>query len=464
MFIEQLYTGCLSEAAYYIESEGEAVVIDPLRDTAPYLCKAEERGARIKYVLETHFHADFVSGHLDLAERAQATIIFGPGAETAFDARIAKDGEIIQVGKVSIEVLHTPGHTPESSCYLLKDETGKPHALFTGDTLFIGDVGRPDLAVKNNLTEEDLAGLLYDSLRNKIMPLPDEVLIYPAHGAGSACGKNISSETFSTLGEQRKSNYALRDISKADFIKELTTGILPAPAYFAKNALLNKQGYEQLDEVLLSSLNRLSAAEVQALMNTGSIVIDCRTPKEFAQGHIPGAIFIGLDGQFAIWAATLIKDLHQPIILVAPTKRHREATLRLARVGFDQVQGYLSKGMRGWTNREVATVEEMDARFLEQAPQLGKIVDVRKPGEYEAGHLDNAVLSPLDYLPDNLSSYSPAERYLIHCKSGYRSMVACSLLKRAGIDDLYNITGGFDAIKNTRLPIVLESTSQSLAS
>lgn len=463
MYIEQIYTGCLAEAAYYIESEGEAVVIDPIRDTAPYLRKAEERGARIRYVLETHFHADFVSGHLDLAERVQATIVFGPGAETSYKAHIAEDGEIIRIGKIHIEVLHTPGHTPESCCYLLYDESGKPHSLFSGDTLFIGDVGRPDLAVSSALTERDLAGMLYDSLRNRVMPLPDEVMVYPAHGAGSACGKNISSETFATLGHQKLHNYALRDISKQEFIAEVTTGIMPAPAYFAQNAMMNKHGYEQLDELITECAKRLSAREVEVLIDHGAMVIDCRTPMEFAAGHIPGAVFIGLDGQFAIWAATLIKDLHQPIVLVAPTKRHREAILRLARVGFDGVQGYLTKEMRGWTKREMATIEEVNARLLEQAPNLGKIIDVRKPGEYEAGHLESCQFSPLDLLPDNLSSFDPSDRYFIHCKSGYRSMIACSLLKRAGIDDLYNVSGGFDALQNTRLPITSKTNDHILA-
>lgn len=453
MFVEQIYTGCLSEAAYYIESEGEAAVIDPLRETSPYLEKAAARNAEIKYVFETHFHADFVSGHVDLSRAAGAPIVYGPKAKPGFAAHIAKDGEVFKLGKVTIEVLHTPGHTPESSCYLLRDPKGKPYALFSGDTLFIGDVGRPDLAVSSDVTEEDLAGMLYNSLRKKVMTLPDDVIVYPAHGAGSACGKNISSETQSTIGEQKQTNYALQKMSKKAFVEQLTTGILPAPHYFAENAKLNMQGYPSIKEVMMGS-RRLTARDVEQLMDKGAMVIDCRTPQEFADGHVPGSIFIGLDGQFAIWAATLIHDLHTPIVVVAPKGRHREAILRLARVGFDNVKGYLSRDIRGWEERDLERIDHFDAELLPDAARIGKVIDVRKPGEYSSAHLDGAQSIPLDYLPENIKKFKKDQRYFLHCKSGYRSMIACSLLQRAGFEDLFNVDGGFDAIVNTNLPIV----------
>lgn len=454
MKVEQLYTGCLAEAAYYIESNGEVAIIDPLRETAPYIKKAEAAGARIKYVFETHFHADFVSGHVDLAKRTGATIVYGPTASPSFDAYIAKDGEEFRLGNITIKALHTPGHTPESTCYLCLDENGEQYCVFTGDTLFIGDVGRPDLAQKSaNKTEEEMAGDLYDSLRTKIIPLNDNVLVYPAHGAGSACGKNMSKETFDTLANQKKSNYALSNISKEAFVKELTTGILPPPQYFSKNAQMNKEGIDSIDAVFERGLHALDAEQFeQAANETGALILDVRSAEEFAKGFIPNAIFIGLDGQFAPWVGALITDLHQPILLVTPEGREEETVKRLARVGYDYTIGYLKGGFATWlaSRKETDKVDEVEAQkfgALAKESELN-VIDVRKPGEYEAEHVEGVGNKPLDFINDWMGDINKNNRYYLHCAGGYRSMITASILKARGFDDVVNIKGGYSAIKN----------------
>ncbi|MFN3341421.1 MAG: MBL fold metallo-hydrolase [Flavobacteriales bacterium] len=455
MKIEQLYTNCLAEAAYYIESEGEAVIIDPLRETDPYTKKAAENNSKIKYILETHFHADFVSGHIDLSKKTGATIVYGPTAQPAFTCHIAKDGEVLKVGKITITVLHTPGHTPESVSYLLKDENGKEHALFTGDTLFIGDVGRPDLAVKSDLTEKDLAGMLYDSLREKIMTLPDAVIVYPAHGAGSACGKNIGKETYSTLGEQKKNNYALQPMSREEFIKEVTTGILPAPQYFAKNAALNKGGYDSIDVVIERGNKALTIDAFATEIANGALVLDVRKKEDFATGYIPGALFIGLDGQFAVWVGALIKDLTQAIVLICDEGREEEAVLRLARVGYDNCKGFLQGGFSTWKNsgKAIAVIEQIKPENLAKAYATASIIDVRKPGEFEAEHVENAISLPLDFIAEKMNVLDKNKHYFVHCKSGYRSMIAVSILKANGITNLVDVIGGYDAIAKTEVPV-----------
>jgi hydroxyacylglutathione hydrolase len=457
MKIEQIYTGCLAEAAYYIESNGEAAIIDPLREVGPYLKKAEQNGAKIKYIFETHFHADFVSGHIDLAQKSGATIVYGPTAVTAFEAHVATDGEHFKVGDLTITVLHTPGHTLESTTYLLTDAEGKDHCIFTGDTLFIGDVGRPDLAQKGTLTMEDLAGMLYDSLNEKIKPLADEVIVYPGHGAGSACGKNMSKETFDTLGHQKQVNYALKAATKEQFIKEVTDGILPPPQYFAKNAAMNKTGYESIDEVFEKGLNPLTAQAFEDAANaTGALVLDTRSPQEFAKSFIPNAINIGLNGQFAPWVGALIVDLKQPILLVADTGVEQEAITRLARVGYDNTIGYLEGGIEAWRNagKEVDQItsisaEEFEIKFSEN-PQISAL-DVRKPGEYAAEHLAFTHSRPLDYINDWTAEIDNNKTYYIHCAGGYRSMIAASILKSRGIENVIDVAGGYGAIKNTGL-------------
>ncbi|GAB3932377.1 MBL fold metallo-hydrolase [Larkinella terrae] len=452
MIIEQLYTGCLAQGAYYIESEGEAAVIDPLRETAPYLKKAERNGARIKYVFETHFHADFVSGHIDLAKKTGATIVYGPNAQTRFEAHHARNGEVFTLGKITIKALHTPGHTPESTTYLLIDETGKNHAIFTGDTLFIGDVGRPDLAIKGNLTEQDLAGMLYDSLHTQIMPLEDDVIVYPAHGAGSACGKNMSKETTDTLGNQKRFNYALRVQSKEDFVKAVLDGLTKAPAYFAENARLNKEGYDAIDDVMERGAHALSPDEFEDAVNeTGALVLDVRDAKEFAEGFIPNSINIGLHGQFAPWVGALISDLKQPIALVTPVGLEEETVLRLARVGYDHSIGYLKGGFASWTRvgKEVDTIASVSAEeFADQYTQ-GTVVDVRRSDEFAVEHVEGANNVPLDSLNDHMAAIDKNRPVFIHCAGGYRSMVAASILKARGFDNLINVEGGMGAIKNT---------------
>lgn len=459
MKVEQIYTGCLAQGAYYIESNGEAAIIDPLREVKPYLEKAEKDNATIKYVLETHFHADFVSGHVDLAKASGATIVFGPNAKTTYDAYIAKDGEELKVGSVTIKVLHTPGHTMESTTYLLLDENGNDYALFSGDTLFIGDVGRPDLAAKSDLTQDQLAGHLYDSLRNKIMPLADDVIVYPAHGAGSACGKNMSKETSDTLGNQKKTNYALRaDMSKEEFIKEVTEGLLPPPAYFPLNVMLNKEGYDNIESVLEQGLQALSPEAFEAAANeTGALVLDTRKPETFAAGFIPNSINIGIDGNFAPWVGTLIPDIKQQILLVTDEGREEEVVTRLARVGYDYTIGYLKDGMDAWkqAGKEVDTITSISAETFAQRFEQNntiKVVDVRKPGEFQAEHVETAQSAPLDYLNEHLAELPKEDPMYLHCAGGYRSMIAASILKARGFEKVVNVEGGFKAISETSVP------------
>ena len=458
MKVEQIYTGCLAEAAYYIESKGEAVIIDPLRETEPYIERAEADGARIKYVLETHFHADFVSGHLDLANKTGATIVYGPTAQPNFDAHIATDGEVLKVGAISIKVLHTPGHTMESSTYLLFDEEGKEFAVFTGDTLFLGDVGRPDLAVKTDLTREDLAGHLFDSLHNKIMPLSDDVIVYPGHGAGSACGKKMSAETWGYLGDQKKTNYALQPMTREAFVKEVTDGLVAPPQYFPKNAVMNKMGYDSIDDILGKGLNPLTIRAFKAAWaEEEALVIDTRHQDEFVKGFIPGAIFIGIDDNFAMWVGALITDLQVPILFVADEGREKEIVTRLARVGYDNPIGYLEGGYDAWKDagEEVDTLEDITAGALARLmdkEQLS-VLDVRKASEYDAQHIVVAQNFPLDFINANMSEVSRDKRYFIHCAGGYRSVIAASILKSRGYHNLVNIKGGFKALVETDLPM-----------
>jgi len=457
MKVEQIYTGCLAQGAYYIESEGEAVVIDPLREVEPYLKKAEKDGAKIKYVLETHFHADFVSGHLDLSKKSGAAIVYGPNANPDFEAHIATDGEILTVGKASIQVLHTPGHTMESTCYLLRDEAGKDVALFSGDTLFIGDVGRPDLAQKAaHMTQEQLAETLFDSLRTKVMPLADHIVVYPAHGAGSACGKNMSKETSDSLGHQKLTNYALRaDMTKAEFVKEVTDGLLPPPAYFPLNVAMNKQGYDSIDEVMQRGARALSPRAFEAAANeTDALLLDTRAPRTFAKGFIPNSINIGIDGSFAPWVGAMIPDVKQQILLVTEPGREEETVMRLARVGYDHCLGYLEGGFEAWKNegREVDQIESIDVEQFAQRIASGEaenILDVRKPGEYDAEHMALAESAPLDFLNDSMLLIDKRKTYHVHCAGGYRSMIFISALKARGYDNLVDVAGGFAAIQKS---------------
>jgi hydroxyacylglutathione hydrolase len=460
MQIEQLYTGCLSQGAYYIESNGEAVVIDPLRETAPYLQRAKRDKATITYIFETHFHADFVSGHLTLSKQTGATIVFGPNASTSFDAHIAKDNEVFTVGDITITVLHTPGHTMESTTYLLRDGSGKEHAIFTGDTLFLGDVGRPDLAQKSaDITQEQLAGTLFDSLRNKIMPLPNDVIVYPAHGAGSACGKNMMTQTVDTLGNQKQMNYALRqDMTKEEFIKEVTDGLVAPPAYFPLNAKMNKQGYEHLDSILERACLPISAQDFEDLANkTGAIILDVRNQLDFMQGHIPNSIFIGIDGGFAPWVGALIKDVKHPILLVAPENREEEVIMRLSRVGFDNTLGFLEGGIASWQNagKEIDTMQTVSAHTLKEALEKEMpIFDVRKQGEFSAAHVPKASHTPLSFINDYLALFPDASPFYLYCAGGYRSVIAASILKSRGIHGGINVTGGFASIKEAAITVV----------
>lgn len=457
MKIEQIYTGCLAEAAYYIESNGEAAIVDPLREVAPYLKKAKKDNAVIKYIFETHFHADFVSGHIDLAEKSGAEIIYGPTAKTSFKSHIAKDGEQFKVGELTITALHTPGHTPESTTYLLTDKTNKPYCIFTGDTLFIGDVGRPDLAQQGTLTMEDMAATLYDSLQHKILTLPDEVLVYPAHGAGSACGKSMSKETFDTLGHQKEVNYALKALSKEQFVREVTDGILPPPQYFAKNAAMNKYGYESVDDVYEKGLNPLDPEAFEAMANlTGALILDTREPQVFAKGFVPSSVNIGLQGQFAPWVGALITDLKQPLLLVCEEGMEEETITRLARVGYDNAIGYLSGGITAWLQAgkeadQVKTITAVEFERVANADSAINVLDVRKPGEYEAEHLEITMSRPLDYINDWTNEVHHNGTYYIHCAGGYRSMIAASILKARGIEQVVDIAGGYGAIKTTNL-------------
>lgn len=456
MLVEQLYTSCLAQGAYYIQSEGEAAIIDPLREYKTYTDLATKNNAKIKYIFETHFHADFVSGHLDLAKKTGADIIFGPQAHTEFKSVIAKDNQEFKVGNLTIKVLHTPGHTLESSCFLLLDPDHKPHCIFTGDTLFIGDVGRPDLAIKSDLTQEDLAGMLYESLRHKIMVLPDDIIVYPGHGAGSACGKNMSKETFDTLGNQKATNYALGNLSKQDFIKELTTGILPAPQYFAKNAALNKVGYDNYDTITSRGSRPLSVNEVKNLIDSNkAIILDVRKPQEFAKEHIKDSVYIGIDGQFAPWVGALISDIHQPIILITPAGREAETVMRLSRVGYDNCLGYIEGGIDSWKHHgnETESILSIDANEFATRFKAGNlnVLDVRKPGEYESNHIEHVESFPLDFINDWHDKFSKETEYHIHCAGGYRSMIAASLLKRKGYKKIVDVAGGFGAIQKTDL-------------
>ena len=460
MQIEQLYTGCLSQGAYYIESNGEAVVIDPLRETAPYLQRAKRDKATITYIFETHFHADFVSGHLTLSKQTGATIVFGPNASTSFDAHIAKDNEVFTVGDITITVLHTPGHTMESTTYLLRDGSGKEHAIFTGDTLFLGDVGRPDLAQKSaDITQEQLAGTLFDSLRNKIMPLPNDVIVYPAHGAGSACGKNMMTQTVDTLGNQKQMNYALRqDMTKEEFIKEVTDGLVAPPAYFPLNAKMNKQGYEHLDAIIERACLPISVQDFEDLANkTGAIILDVRNQLDFMQGHIPNSIFIGIDGGFAPWVGALIKDVKQPILLVAPENREAEVIMRLSRVGFDNTLGFLEGGIASWQSagKEIDSMQTVSAKTLEDVLEKGMpIFDVRKQGEFSAAHVPTASHTPLSFINDYLALFPDASPFYLYCAGGYRSVIAASILKSRGIHGGINVTGGFASIKEAAIAVV----------
>jgi glyoxylase-like metal-dependent hydrolase (beta-lactamase superfamily II)/rhodanese-related sulfurtransferase len=458
MKIEQIYTGCLAQGAYYIESNGEAVIIDPLRDTKAYTDRANASGAKIKYILETHFHADFVSGHLDLQVYTGATIVFGPNAKTEFISHIATDGEILQVGSCTIEVLHTPGHTMESTCYLLRDENGKQVAVFTGDTLFIGDVGRPDLAQKSGeLTKEDLAGYLYDSLRNKLMPLENDITVYPAHGAGSACGTNMSKETFDTLGHQKEVNYALQEMAKEDFIQEVTSGLLPPPFYFPENVAMNKKGVSSLEAVVQNSMKALSVEAFTVLMEDDSVLLlDVRGPQVFCKGFIPGSVNIGLKGDFAPWVGTLITDMKQRIALVTEPGQEEEAITRLARVGYDGVVGYLEGGFESWdkSENEIDQIESISAEQFAELASDKKVntIDVRKPTEFQSEHLEAATSAPLHELNQHMSVFKSGENNYIHCAGGYRSMIAASILKSRGIHNVIDIAGGYNAISKTALP------------
>jgi glyoxylase-like metal-dependent hydrolase (beta-lactamase superfamily II)/rhodanese-related sulfurtransferase len=460
MKIEQIYTGCLAQGAYYIESNGEVAIIDPLRETQQYVDKASKENAKIKYIFETHFHADFVSGHVDLAKKTGAIIVFGPGAKTEYNIHEAKDNEEFKLGNVTMKVLHTPGHTLESSTFLLLDKNGKEHAIFSGDTLFLGDVGRPDLAIKSDLTKEDLAGMLYDSLRSKIMTLPDDVIVYPAHGAGSACGKNLSKETIGILGEQKKTNYALRtDMTKDEFVKEVLDGITPPPQYFAKNAMMNKVGYDAFETVLKKGDTPLSPEDFEAVANNeDALVLDVRTQKEFVEGHIPNSIFIGLNGGFAPWVGALITDLKQPILLVTPEGREEETVTRLSRVGYDNTLGYLKGGLDAWKNAEkdIETIKSISAEEFSNhfKNENIKVLDVRKDGEYLSEHLEgnNVQHFALDYINNHMNTINQDSTYYVHCAGGYRSVIAASILKARGFSKLIDIAGGFGAIKKTDLP------------
>ncbi|PRP67166.1 MBL fold metallo-hydrolase [Nonlabens agnitus] len=455
MVLEQYYTKCLAQGTYYISSGNEAAVIDPLREVQQYIDRASEDNATIKYIFLTHFHADFVSGHVDLAQKTGATIVIGPNAETSYAFAKARHHQSFSIGNVSITLLHTPGHTMESSCYLLKDNTGKAKALFTGDTLFIGDVGRPDLAVKSDLTKEDLARLLYDSLRNVIMPLPDHVIVYPAHGAGSACGKNMSSETSDSLGNQKATNYALAaDLSKEDFVKEVTQGIAPPPAYFPMNVQMNRGVNSSIDEVLRRGLTAIKPKAFKSLAEDEAyLVLDVRSPQEFTAGHIEGSWFIGLDGQFAPWVGSLIQDIDQKIVLVAPDGREEEAVTRLARVGYDNVNGFLQGGFEAWREAgfKVETIENISAadfvRKLEQG-QVQQVLDVRKPVEYQKSHLKNVPLYTLDEAHDNIKKLKADTTYHVHCAGGYRSVIYASMAQSQGLKNMINVEGGYGAIKN----------------
>ena len=467
MNVEQLYTGCLSQGAYYIESNGEVAIIDPLRETKPYLDRAKRDNASVKYIFETHFHADFVSGHLSLSEATGAPIVYGPNANPSFDAIIAEDGQEFKVGELTLKVLHTPGHTLESTTYLLRDANGKDYCIFSGDTLFLGDVGRPDLAQKGaDMTQEDLAGILYDSLRNKIMPLADDVIVYPAHGAGSACGKNMMKETVDTLGNQKKMNYALReDMTKAEFIAEVTDGLLPPPSYFPLNVKMNKEGYDNITDVLERGTKKLSPKEFEALANaTGAVVLDVRHQKDFMEAHIPQSIFIGIDGGFAPWVGAMIADAEQPILLITPEGREQETVTRLSRVGFDKTLGFLEGGIKAWKDagKETDRMQSVSAETLKsQLPNNVPVFDVRKDGEFENAHIPTAKHTSLEFINQHLDTFPSDEPFYVHCAGGYRSVIASSILKARGIHNVIDVAGGFKAIKEAGIAVTPSSCASS---
>ncbi len=460
MKVEQIYTGCLAQGAYYVESEGEVAIIDPLREIAPYIEKAKKNKANIKYIFETHFHADFVSGHLTLSKETGAPIVFGPNANPDFEVIIAKDGQEFPLGNGTIIALHTPGHTMESTTYLLRDNNGKDIAIFSGDTLFLGDVGRPDLAQKaKEITQDDLAGFLFDSLRNKIMPLSDDVIVYPAHGAGSACGKKMMKETVDTLGNQKQMNYALRaDMTKEEFIEEVTDGLLPPPQYFPLNVKMNKSGYDDIEKVLDRGMKGLNPDAFELLANeSGAIIIDVRHQNDFVKGHIPQSIFIGLDGGFAPWVGALIGNVKQPLLIISPQGREEETITRLSRVGFDHTLGYLEGGFEAWKNsgKEYDIISRIVAKDLEGFIKEKKVdvFDVRKESEYISEHIPNAQNTPLDFLNDHLNQFPEKDTFYVHCAGGYRSVIAASILKKRGIHNLVDVQGGFKAIKETNIEL-----------
>jgi glyoxylase-like metal-dependent hydrolase (beta-lactamase superfamily II)/rhodanese-related sulfurtransferase len=458
MNIEQIYTGCLAQGAYYITSNGEAAIIDPLREVEPYLERAKKDNVKIKYIFETHFHADFVSGHIDLAKATGATIVFGPNAKTTYDAHIAADGEELKLGDVTFKILHTPGHTMESTCFLLKDENGKDHSLFSGDTLFIGDVGRPDLAQKAaSMTQEELAATLFHSLRDKVMTLAEDVIVYPAHGAGSSCGKNMSKETVSTIGEQKQMNYALRaDMTEVEFVKEVTDGLLPPPGYFGMNVMMNKTGYENISKVMERSLQALTPEGFEAAANeTGAVVLDTRNAKTFSEGFIPNSINIGLDGQFAPWVGAMLPDVNQELLLVTEIGQEEETVKRLARVGYDHVIGFLKDGFGAWkiAGKETDSVTRISAdEFAEKFKKAPIVIDVRKPGEFAAEHVDGAKSIPLDFINEDMAQFPKEDPFILHCAGGYRSMIAASILKSRGYDNFIEVEGGYSAISKTDVP------------
>jgi glyoxylase-like metal-dependent hydrolase (beta-lactamase superfamily II)/rhodanese-related sulfurtransferase len=459
MKIEQIYTGCLAQGAYYIISNGEAAIIDPLRETAPYIDRLTSDNVKLKYIFETHFHADFVSGHLDLSTQTGAKIVYGPNAKPEFDIISAEDNQIFEVGNIKIKVLHTPGHTMESTCYLLLDENGKDTALFSGDTLFIGDVGRPDLAQKAaSMTQEQLAGILFHSLRDKVMTLADDVVVYPAHGAGSACGKNMSKETVSTIGKQKQQNYALRaNMTEAEFIKEVTDGLLPPPAYFGMNVAMNKKGIPSFASILNSGMKAIDASDFEQLVDeSGALILDTRNASDFSKGFVPQSINIGISGDFAPWVGALIADVNQPIVLVTDSGKEEETVTRLSRVGFDSVLGHLKGGFEAWKTSgfDVDTINRITTVQFENEVKIGvsKVVDIRKESEYEAEHLEDAYSKPLAYINDWIKDINPNEHFFMHCAGGYRSMIAASILQARGYRNFSEIDGGFNAIAKTDLP------------
>ena len=460
MKIEQIYTGCIAQAAYYLESNGEAAIFDPLREVQPYLDRAVKDNAKIKYIFETHFHADFVSGHLDLAKKSGGKIVYGPTAKPEFEALIATDNQEFKVGDYTVKAIHTPGHTLESTCYLLTDENGKQHGIITGDTLFIGDVGRPDLAqaLVGDLTQEKLASYLFDSLRNKIMPLTDELIVYPSHGAGSACGKNMSKETTDTLGNQKKTNYALRtDMTREEFTKELLDGLGLPPAYFPQNVMLNIQGYESLDAVMEKSFRGLSPKEFETLANQSeAVVLDVRHEDDFVKSHIPNAIFIGIQGNFAPWVGALIGDVKQRLLLVTPEGREQETITRLSRVGFDHVLGYLEGGMAAWERAGFETdviASISPEQFAKELSKESVVVDARKPSEFQAEHVANALNIPLDTLNSNFAAVPKDVDFYLHCLGGYRSVIMAAILKSRGYHQLINVEKGITGIRNAGVPL-----------